>query len=106
MKLCTTYRTDIEASRQTCLLYIKKQKTFKGAKKMRSLNIIKAMLNSKMVHKVLKKNFILNAINIVMITFLILCLTFGITNENITLLLYTVPVIWFTLFFVANKVEY
>ena len=73
---------------------------------MRSLNI-KAMLSSKIVHKVLKKNFILNAINIVMITFLILCLTFGITNENITLLLYTVPVIWFTLFFVANrKVEY
>ena len=73
---------------------------------MRSLNI-KAMLSSKIVHKVLKKNFILNAINIVMITFLILCLTFGITNENITLLLYTVPIVWFTLFFVANrKVEY
>lgn len=73
---------------------------------MRSLNI-KAMLSSKIVHKVLKKNFILNAINIVMIASLILCLTFGITNENITLLLYTVPIIWFTLFFVANrKVEY
>ena len=73
---------------------------------MRNLNI-KAMLSSKMVHKVLKKNFILNTINVVMIASLILCLTFGITNENITLLLYTVPVIWFTLFFVANrKVEY
>ena len=68
---------------------------------------LKAMLSSKIVHKVLKKNFILNAINILMITFLILSLTFGITNENITLLLYTVPIVWFTLFFVANrKVEY
>lgn len=73
---------------------------------MRNLNI-KAMLSSKMVHKVLKKNFILNTINVVMIASLILCLTFGITNENITLLLYTVPIVWFTLFFVANrKVEY
>lgn len=68
---------------------------------------IKAMLSSKMVHKVLKKNFILETINIIMMETLILCLTFGVTNENITLLLYTVPVIWFTLFFVANrKVEY
>ena len=73
---------------------------------MRNLNI-KAMLSSKMVHKVLKKNLILNTINVVMIASLILCLTFGITNENITLLLYTVPIVWFTLFFVANrKVEY
>ena len=73
---------------------------------MRNLKI-KAMLSSKMVHKVLKKNFILNTINVVMIASLVLCLTFGITNENITLLLYTVPIVWFTLFFVANrKVEY
>ena len=73
---------------------------------MRNLNI-KAILSSKMVHKVLKKNFILNTINVVMIASLVLCLTFGITNENITLLLYTVPIVWFTLFFVANrKVEY
>lgn len=73
---------------------------------MRNLKI-KSVLGSKMVHKVLKKNFILNMINVVMIASLILCLTFGITNENITLLLYTVPIVWFTLFFVANrKVEY
>ena len=73
---------------------------------MRNLKI-KAMLSSKMVHKVLKKNFILNTINVVMIASLVLCLTFGITNENITLLLYTAPIVWFTLFFVANrKVEY
>ena len=73
---------------------------------MRNLKI-KSVLGSKMVHKVLKKNFILNMINVVMIASLILCLTFGITNENISLLLYTVPIVWFTLFFVANrKVEY
>lgn len=73
---------------------------------MRNLKI-KSVLGSKMVHKVLKKNFILNTINVVMIASLVLCLTFGITNENITLLLYTIPIVWFTLFFVANrKVEY
>lgn len=73
---------------------------------MRNLNI-KSVLSSKIVQKVLRKNFILNTINVVMIASLILCLTFGITNENITLLLYTVPIVWFTLFFVANrKVEY
>lgn len=48
------------------------------------------------------KNTVLYGINIVMMVFINYSVTFGLSNENITILLYTVAIIWFTLFFLVN----
>lgn len=48
------------------------------------------------------KNTVLYGINFIMMAFVNYSITFGLSSENITILLYTVAIIWFTLFFLVN----